>query len=280
MQSFLSEDKDECRVSLVSQQAAKLKTELIGSCQRCDGRGRILTPYFSEQTLSLRTFPCKCYRRFIYLFDMMVSGVSYEMAREIIDIKWEDTEVVELDIFAGKEYPRGKTQLYADNLSPYMKNMEKVIDRGYSFLFIGVNNTGKTFASMKVLHHFLKYKHSGHFIKFRKLMKLINDSFQSDKKGRFSRDLLNEIANVDLLIIDEFGKETGKREHIAAEAEELLKDRDMARKPTIVITNNTYKELQELYTMNIVGAFIRNYRALLFNPKKNFRKLAREDWYK
>ena len=156
--------------------------------------------------------------------------------------------------------------------------------KGYSYLFVGVNSTGKTFAALKVLHHFLKMGKSGHYMKFRKLMKIINRAIAGNKTERTHADkFMAEILKVDLLVIDELGRETDNREHIASEVDEILKDRDMACIPTIVITNRDFEDIEDLYeggNSAIVSAFMRSYKLLIFDPKNDFRKALREKkWF-
>ena len=110
-------------------------------------------------------------------------------------------------------------------------------------------------------------------------MKLINSVISSNGKQKSEKEaLLNMIADVDLLVIDELGKETGKQEHIAGEIEQLLKDRDSGRRPTIVITNSDWDKLPEIYSVHAMTAFIRNYRVIIFDPTTNMRIKARTDW--
>lgn len=270
------------RASLLEKEAINLRIRLVKGCKRCGGKGRIATKEFDKEVLAYKTFPCRCQRKYIYLLDLLIAGVEEQQAIDIISKQAEDCWVTEIDLANGKE--KDSTKLYKEHLNRYAKNIDKVLKKGYSYLFVGINSTGKTFAALKVLHHFLKMGKSGHYIKFRKLMKLINRAIAGNKSERTHADrMLSEILKVDLLIIDELGRETGNREHIAGEVDEILKDRDMACSPTIVVTNRDFEDVEDLYeggSSSIISAFMRSYRLLIFDPKNDFRRATREEkWF-
>ena len=102
----------------------------------------------------------------------------------------------------------------------------------------------------------------------------------SDRKD--ANSFFNAIKNVDLLVVDELGKETGGHSHIIGELETMLKERDMFKKPTILISNENYEELVSRYTTeasDFSSVFMKSYRILLFNPANDFRKITRVKWY-
>lgn len=269
---------DAVRAALVEARAYDVKKRIVEACPRCRGTGIRLSDGYDRQRLLVPSSECVCSQRFRRYFELMIAGLHDQLIDELMSEKLEEREVVEFDIGTRDKLP--PTQLLATHLQPYVKHHKQVMRRGYSYLFIGVNSLGKTFCALKILYSYLGLGYSGHYIKFRALMKLINRTItEKGEERRQAEALLSEIKAVDILVIDELGKETGSREHIAGEVEELLKDRDMARQPVVAISNYDYEELEQLYTSNIVGAFMRNYRALIFNPSRDMRKLARKPWY-
>jgi DNA replication protein DnaC len=274
---------DFLRASLLEQEIIQLRMKYVKMCKRCNGKGRIYTSYYDPESLSFKSYPCVCYRKYIYIFDLLIAGVKEHKAVSIISQKAKECFVREVDLSDGRKLEKSK--LYQDHLFKYAANIEKVLECGYSYVFIGVNSTGKTFAALKLLHHFLKMGKSGHYIKFRKLMKIINRTLSGHGQERTLADrLLDEILKVDLLVIDELGRETGNREHIASEVDEILKDRDMANLPTIVITNREFENIEDLYeggNSAIISAFMRNYKLFIFDPRNDFRKQERKQiWFK
>lgn len=274
--------RDEFRASLLVEEAIKLRLKYIKSCKRCNGKGRLLTSYYNKSTFSFKTFPCFCRRRYVYVLDMLIAGVEEKTALEILYKKVDDCWVTEINIANNKELDTKR--LYKNHIDVYKNNLSKAISRGYSYIFIGENGTGKTFAALNLLHYFLRMNYSGHFIKFRQLMKLINRSITGGKLEKNVADrTLDEIRKVDLLIIDEVGREGGSKEHVANEMDELLKDRDMSRTPTIIISNRDFDDIEELYQgsgSSISSAFMRSYKLLHFDPRNDFRKINRkEEWF-
>jgi len=269
---------DEQRTLAIEHMALDYRQKIVGRCKRCGGTGRTLTSY-DDDALSVETVDCRCMRLFKRYLEMMIAGVPLALIEDVTRQKLIERKVVEIDLATGDKMP--PVDFIAEHVRPYVKKKHTVLSRGYSYLFIGTNSTGKTYAACKILDYYLRAGHTGHYIKFRALMKLINKSITEKGPERKKWEALcNEVRGVDLLIIDELGKETGSRDHIAGEIEEILKDRDAARMPVITISNIDYDDIVETYTRNIVGAFMRNYRALIFDPKNDMRKNAREQWYK
>jgi len=273
------------RASLLEKEAYILKEKYIKNCKRCGGRGRILTDKYSLENFSFVTFPCRCRRKYIYVLDMLIAGLTEAEALEVLSKDIIDLKVVEVDL-ATNELIKNK-YLYRDYLWPYTHNLDEVCKNGYSFMFIGTNGTGKTFASNYVIHWFLRKCKSAHFIKMRKLMKLVNKSIAGSGQEKINAErMLYEILRVDLLVLDELGRETGNREHISGEIDEILKDRDMSKLSTIVISNRDIDDIESLYEGGksaIVSAFMRNYKALIFDPDNDFRKanrLENKEWFK
>lgn len=266
----------------IEQQVLDIRAQTIECCERCGGTGRILLPHFDEESMQFLTFLCRCKRRYGYIVKMMMAGVPASMAQDILDNPLYNRKVVELDIKnrqSGTDIntskPRDFVTRYVD---PYIENDKRVMEKGFSYLFIGVNSVGKTYSSIYILHNYLKRGYNCYYIKFRELMRVINRALNS-KTAIENEYFLDDIKDKDLLVIDELGKETGSRDHISGEIEELLKNRDMARKPTIVISNEEFADIEALYSSHIIGAFMRNYKALIFNPVDFRAKDRAEEWF-
>jgi len=222
----------------------------------------------------------------------MIAGIDEDILDEIFKTKIDETKVCEIDIESERVkdlrdnkfyFKKNKASLlYQDHMNPYMNDPDTVIENGYSYLFTGYNSTGKTFAAIQALFSFLRKGYSGHFIVFRDLMKLINRSITtSGEERRNSELLLSEIFNVDLLVIDELGKETGSKQHIAGELESLLKERDRKNKPCIITSNDEYEEIVDKYTSlvsDFASVFMKSYRVFLFDARNDFRKKYRKRW--
>lgn len=274
---------DEVRTELVYDKARYLKKKIISSCRRCSGSGM----RYVDVNDSIKSYPCNCFREFTYKLDLLIAGVDEITAERIIAAEPDDTKVVELDIAVNRDgaekFPKVMTAwLYRELIAPYVRNTELVTKGSMSYLFTGVNSTGKTFAALYILHAYLRKGYSGHYILFRELMKQINKWLTGDKDVRKHAELLvKEIFEVDMLVIDELGKEGGGREHVASELESLLKERDQRGKPSVLITNQSIEELIDRYTTDFsdfTSVFMKSYRVLLFNPKADFRKKSRSKW--
>lgn len=288
MQSYSTYSKvqSDPRAEMIEGRIQTLYNGLVNDCELCGGTGRIYTEFYDMESARFLSHPCGCLRQYLQLRELMVAGISEGASRELMhQLMWE-REAIELDPVKFKNsdpediqaYCRG-IMLLEDHIFRYIRGMHKVMAHGYSYLFIGNNSTGKTFIALKILRRFLMHGFSGHYVKFRKLMKLINNNMIDRGAERSKGRLLHDtIVNVDLLVVDELGKETGSKEHIAGEIEEVLKDRDAAIKPTIVISNHDYEDLYNDYTVHVVSAFMRKYKILVFPSSIDARELAREEW--
>lgn len=275
---------DDVRTSLVYDRANFLKEKLVVRCKRCDGTG---TKYKLIKG-KLKSYPCNCYRRFSDSVELMIAGVDENALNKIISTKAEEIVVVELDITTDRDGKDSmfeqydQTKLFKNHLDKYMENPQVVIENGYSYLFTGYNSTGKTFSALQALYAFLRKGFTGHYILFRNLMKLINRAITGKGKERTEAEsLLREIFSVDLLVIDELGKEGGGRTHTSNELESLLKERDQHNLPCILISNHTCEELIDMYTSeasDFTSVFMNSYRVFLFSAKIDFRKKHRKRW--
>lgn len=276
---------DEVRTSLVYDHASYLKKKLVSSCKRCGGTGS----RYVDVGGVYKSYPCACYREYVYKLDLLIAGVEEKAADKILTTRVIDTKVLELDItvarMAGDEFPRQrKGYIFKDHLNRYTREHTSVTKNGYSYLFTGVNSTGKTFASLWALHAFLRFGYSGHYILFRELMRHVNKWLTGDKDSRREAEqLVREIFEVDFLIVDELGKEGGGREHVSSELESMLKERDQRSKPTILISNHQCEELIDRYTSamsDFTSVLMKSYRVLFFNPRVDFRKKSRKKWWR
>lgn len=273
---------ESAREKSIHKQAEKLRLELVTKCKRCGGSGRRQTPFLNKETLSFRTYPCSCFRKFKIYYNMLVSGYDIGFLDKLLTTPVQEVKVCEIDISNAKSNVMKGTFLFKDHLNKYVKDVSHVIEKGYSYLFTGANSTGKTFSASWVARKFLTYGKTVHYLHFRELMKWANRSITSKGDERiFSERYFEEIKTVDLLIVDELGKETGNMQHISGEFENIIKERDMFNKPCILITNEEYDNLIARYSSNksdFSSAFTTSYRVFMFDPRNDLRRINRKVW--
>ncbi len=144
---------------------------------------------------------------------------------------------------------------YADNFSPKSSP---------NLLFMGAAGLGKTHLSLAIAGEVIK---KGYLPVYGPAENLFNEI----EKERFSSyrnesDSYNTMINCDLLIIDDLGSEfmTSFSKSILYN---LINSRILSRKPTIISTNLTMKELEKMYSPRITSRLIGSYDARLFLGK-------------
>lgn len=284
MRDILKMMNDNVRESIIQKQAETIYHNTVAKCSRCGGQGYLPTPFLDEQSLSFCRFPCSCMRIFIHSYDFLLSGINPSALMGAMKRDIDDPKIKEIDI--GEEEPTihegAPLRLYRDFIDAYISRHKTVIKNGYSFLFVGVNSTGKTFSAIRIVHNYLRRGYTAHYFLLSELMKAINKSITSNGRDRvFHEGFVNEVKGVDILVIDEVGKEKGNLSHVSGEVESILKERDMYSKPSILISNDNYKDIVSKYTSSssdFSSAFTRSFKVLLFDSRNDFRRRYRKRW--
>lgn len=213
----------------------RLYAKIVFKCKKCGGLGYVEKD-FDEEQLVHNTKDCSCRRKYLKLVDNTISNLPKKFFgltdRDIVEKRCKDADIV---TFLNDKSVTDKTnKLYKDFVIPYSKNFNKVLKNGYSFLFVGPNGCGKTFAAAYIVNK-ISRKRSKYYISFRDLMRLSNLCIVSNDNN--CRKKYNTIKNVELLVIDEVGKESSVTTNLLFEFENLVKGRIERFLPTIIITN-------------------------------------------
>lgn len=240
---------------------------IVETCPTCKGVG-----FYHSKKIKNKKIRCKCKRSFKIILELLKSNFP-QMHLNITAENLFQRKVVELDISTNK--PIGKAfdfnKLF---MKKFIDNYEFMISNSCSSLFVGNNESGKTYAALYMLAEFVKKDISGHYLRFKNYLNLLNSSYNNpdDKK------LLNQIRKVKFLIIDELGKEHGKAEYATCELEELIKYRQDNLSCTILISNLDYEDFVTTYGNHVKSAFNKNFKILVFHPDAELRKKTRIKW--
>jgi DNA replication protein DnaC len=242
--------------------------QIIDSCTKCEGAGR----YLSKKDPS-KVFKCKCGDSFKIIIELLKSNFPQAHLGITASELFERT-VVEMDISnpdkkIGKPFSFNKVFMKS-----FINNYEFMIQNSCSSLFVGDNESGKTYAALYMLAELVRKDVSGHYLRFKNYLNILNSSYNNadDKK------LLNQIRKVKFLIIDELGKEHGKAEYATCELEELIKYRQDNLSCTILISNLDYEDFVKTYGNHVKSAFNKNFKILVFHPDAQLRKKTRIEW--
>ena len=192
---------------------------------------------------------------------------------DIIKQKFFPRNIVELDL--REENDVSKPHDFKENfMDQFLDNKVFMIQNSCSSLFSGNNETGKTYAALYMLSSFISEDISGHYLRFKNYLNLLNSSYNNidDKK------VLRQIRDVKFLVIDELGKEHGKAEYATCELEELIKYRQDNLSCTILISNLDYDDFVATYGNHVKSAFNKNFKNLIFDQDAELRKKTRVQW--
>lgn len=149
------------------------------------------------------------------------------------------------------------------------ENFIKTFDRDYqNIFFYGTVGTGKTLLSLCIAKEFIEkgyyvlyYTSQDFFSEFRKTH---DYSIDEDVKNSF----LERVYKSDLLIVDDLGTEFGiSADIVSASLFNCINKRAANKKPTIISSNLTLKEVNSRYSERISSRIIDSYRCLNITGK-------------
>jgi len=216
-----------------------MKERMLGECDECDHTGHRLAKDQSRKAAWTKTEECSCLKRFKRYKEYYKSRIP--------EIYWKLND---------KNFEGDKSALKL--VMRYNEKIHNAVAKGLGFLFYGNNGNGKTTLSCIIAKHAIKNGYSVLYGTLQSYLNMVMDSFGSDAQTEKVRDL---IKNVDVLIIDELGKEHVKRNEATgtvfgfSEFEQILRHREGKNKVVIEITNLRPQQLESQYGASIASLF-------------------------
>jgi len=131
-----------------------------------------------------------------------------------------------------------------------------------SFIFYGGKGTGKTHLSAAIVNHLFNENKNCYYEKFSRLY--LNYTAKSDFNSDMNcLDYLDQLANYDLLIIDEILESHSKDNQIQF-LSTVFDDRYEREKPTILVTNLTLKQFNDTIDSRIISRLYETGTAINF----------------
>lgn len=134
-------------------------------------------------------------------------------------------------------------------VNKYVNNIHDNYEKGIGIFFFGSNGVGKTELSSVVGREAYRRRYTVKFTTMNKLTPLgVKAGYDEDIKAEYYSYYLN----VDLLIVDEVGKEQeGEKKANITILEEVLRHRNMRMLPSIVVTNLKPEDFRDRYGESI-----------------------------
>jgi len=166
-----------------------------------------------------------------------------------------------------------QTVLENEGLSPRdnMKALRRISERftnpfapgADNLLFYGTTGLGKTFLCHCIAKAVLDAGYTVLYVTAPRLFKLIQDNHFNRGGAPYAEEQLNAVHEADLLVLDDLGAEFST---IVTDSAlfDVLNQRLLENRSTVISTNLTTDELEEQYTERIVSRFIGNYKWFKF----------------
>ncbi len=128
-----------------------------------------------------------------------------------------------------------------------------------NLLFMGQSGLGKTHLTLAIVSGVIEKGYTVIYGPCENLFSLIErEKFSGENKGSY-----DAMINCDLLVLDDLGAEMTTTFSRAA-LYNLINTRMLSKKPTIINTNLTIKEIEERYTARVASRLIGSYNANKF----------------
>lgn len=192
------------------------------------------------------TNKCSCLKQAIL-------DLSYEQSNIKNMLLEENFDTLSHDYHTGEDLERFKqAELAARNLC---ENFEK--EHG-NLLLLGSVGTGKSFLSNCIANEIIKRGHS--VIYFSAISLFEHISSYKFSKDKYSMDNpLNDIYSCDLLVIDDLGTEITNG-FVCSELFNIINERHLRNKSTVISTNLLPKEIDERYSSRIFSRIHQYYK--------------------
>lgn len=144
-----------------------------------------------------------------------------------------------------------KVKQFCEN---YLKSIDDNIEDNRGIFFFGSNGVGKSFLSCILLKEAYRHRYSCRRITFSSYISAYTEGWGATKDERdvIEQDLLDKYKGVEFLVLEEIGKEIDSK--IAKPIlEDLLRYREEHGLVTIICSNITIKDIQEIYGTSITS---------------------------
>jgi DNA replication protein DnaC len=253
--------KEYYRRKLYESQIDLAREKIIKKHRKCSGTGYIEKVVEDDSS----SFPkrvveiCKCRKNFELASKFIISNIPYNLL-----VNQQIYGKLVIDSITSETF-----ELRKEILNPYTKQIKKAANNPFGFLFLGKNGTGKTFVGLKILYYAVINGLTAFNLEMTDFLKMGRKIFDNDFE---TEKVLSEISLVDFLMIDEIGNESKRSPYVVSEFKSLFKKRVSLKKPTILISNFSYKDFREAYGKS-VDSMIRSYcKVLDFSNTPDVRK--------
>ena len=221
-------------------------TEVVFDCEICKDTG-----YVSGKI-------CDCVKR--EAARVMAKELSREMPLESCRFENFDLKYYSDTTSSDGQNPRRRMTAIFKLCREYVLNFNP--EKSENLLFMGESGLGKTHLTLAIVSGVIEKGYLPVYGSAENIFSVIEaEKFAGEGRGSYE-----SILNCDLLVIDDLGAEMATS-FTKSVLYNLVNTRILTRKPTIINTNLTMKQLEERYTPRISSRLIGNYEGQRFLGK-------------
>lgn len=224
-------------------------------CSKCNDTGYI--------TIDNQTQMCNCLKQKIYDIEYNKSNINALEKQNFknFNLNFYSTEI-NLEKYQSDISPRENIKLILKICHDFIDNFDNIEEK--NLLFTGKTGLGKTFLSSSIANELLN---QGKTVLYQTASVMLDTIIDYRfNKGNVSKDIYDNLLNVDLLIIDDLGTE-GTNQMKLVELFNIINSRLLNNKKvtkTIISTNLSLQSLFENYDERIVSRLVGNYDICYF----------------
>ena len=198
---------------------------------------------------------CKCFQQALIELAYKQSNLKNVLDRENFSTFRLDVYSDQVDPTFGKA-PRDRMEVLYNKAVAFTECFDTHHE---NLLFLGPTGLGKTFLCNCIAKEILDRGYSVLYLTAQELFKLFEESrFHREDMEDESKNVLDTLLTVDLLVIDDFGTEV-QNAFTAPDLFHIINTRYLNQKSTIISTNLPTKELQARYSDRIISRLFGNY---------------------
>lgn len=189
---------------------------------------------------------CRCFKR-------QETAILYRQSHLEELVRWQNFSVLSEEYYQGEDLRRFRAAAAAS------RKFASLFGQDFRNLyFYGTVGTGKSFLSICIAKELIEAGRSVLYFSAAALFDKLS-SYAFDYKVRDElRDFTQDLYTCDLLIIDDLGTEL-TNQFVAAQLFTCLNERFLNKKPTIISTNLSLKEMQNRYSDRVFSRITNDY---------------------
>ncbi len=193
----------------------------------------------------------------------LVKKISYDNLNKLSPLSLSTFETFNINFYPDRNSNDGvNIKMHMEKIFDFCKNYADKFKLNSQNLFMqGATGLGKTHLSLAIANRVMSYGYNVIYVSTPNIISRLekehfNYNFQEDVTDKY-------LMECDLLILDDIGTEF-QTNFSSAMIYNIINSRIMYKKPTIISTNLSLKEVQSAYSKRLVSRIMGNFKRLFF----------------